>query len=59
MISHSVEISIAGGLEEKVRGLQANSCFYFYFLNHMFIVFYGTRSSMHLIDMGKTKLQIK
>jgi len=48
MISRGVEISIAGGVGEKVRGLSLGpffSFFSFFFCNQIVIMFKGTKDS--------------
>ena len=48
-----VEISIAGGVGEMVRG---NYCErFFFFLNSYVHCFYGTRNDMHLERYGQNK----
>jgi len=57
MISHGVEISIAGGVGEKVRRLTTVTVFLFFcsfsfslffFFKSYVHCFYGTRNVMHL-----------
>jgi len=63
MISHGVEISIAGGVVETE---DANFCdlfflffLFFFFLNHMFIVSTVQEMTCIFNDMAKTKPKIK
>ena len=46
MIYHDVEISIAGGVEEMVRGPTPRRCFFFFFFFFYIMrsLFLGTRS---------------
>jgi len=63
MISHGVEISMAGGVGEKLRGPNYSDFCSFFLLFFFFKLYvycsYGTRNDMHLIDMAKTKPEIK
>jgi len=60
MISHGVEISIAGGVEEmKDVTLLSDFFFLFFFYNHMFIVSTIKQMTCIFSDMAKTKPRIK